>query len=72
MSPKKGKDLLRPLEHLEMWNEFVGQFRPVCDNDPTILFTHYPRKDNMWLQQDDATAHTCRVFMGVSRAAFPE
>ncbi|GFX87442.1 hypothetical protein TNCV_5042071 [Trichonephila clavipes] len=29
MSPKKENDLRRPLEHLNMWNEFVCQFRPV-------------------------------------------
>ncbi|GFV99682.1 uncharacterized protein TNCV_5080441 [Trichonephila clavipes] len=29
ISPKKGKDLRRPLEHRKMWNEFVCQFRPV-------------------------------------------
>ncbi|GFV37336.1 hypothetical protein TNCV_1376491 [Trichonephila clavipes] len=27
ISPKKGKDLRRPLEHMEMWNEFMCQFR---------------------------------------------
>lgn len=28
--------------------------------------------DNVWFQQDGATAHTSRVSMGVLRAAFPE
>ncbi|GFW49889.1 hypothetical protein TNCV_1885521 [Trichonephila clavipes] len=66
MSPKKGKDLRRPLEHLKMWKEYVSQFRPVCDNDYTIL-TRSPRKSlhKVWFQQDKATAHTSRVFMGV-------
>ncbi|GFX82498.1 hypothetical protein TNCV_2166461 [Trichonephila clavipes] len=44
MPPKKGKDLRKPLEHLKMWNELVCQFRPVCDNHPTALLTHSPRK----------------------------
>ncbi|GFX22573.1 hypothetical protein TNCV_2785081 [Trichonephila clavipes] len=39
MSPKKGKDLRRPLERLKTWNEFVRQCRTVCDNDSTILLT---------------------------------
>ncbi|GFT48205.1 hypothetical protein TNCV_4022911 [Trichonephila clavipes] len=45
MPPKKGKDLQIQIEHLTMWNEFVCQFRPVCDNDATLLLLIYsPRK----------------------------
>ncbi|GFV41202.1 hypothetical protein TNCV_2979561 [Trichonephila clavipes] len=44
ISPKKGMDLRRPSEHMKMWNEFVCQFKPVCDNDPTVLLTHSLRK----------------------------
>ncbi|GFT63960.1 hypothetical protein TNCV_2314311 [Trichonephila clavipes] len=44
MSSKKGKDLRRPLEHLKKWNEFVCQFRLVCDNDIAILLTRSPKK----------------------------
>ncbi|GFT78123.1 hypothetical protein TNCV_837361 [Trichonephila clavipes] len=60
MSPKKGKDLRKSLEHLKIWNEFICQFRLVCDYDPTIL-TCSPRKylDHVLLQ-DEATGHTFR------------
>ncbi|GFW80665.1 hypothetical protein TNCV_3235171 [Trichonephila clavipes] len=45
---KKEKDLRRLLEHLKMKNKFVCQFRPVCDNDPTILTRN--SSDNVRLQ----------------------
>ncbi|GFT07980.1 hypothetical protein TNCV_3347681 [Trichonephila clavipes] len=41
MFPKKEKVLRRLLEYPKMWNEFVCQFRPVCD-DPVIR-TRSPR-----------------------------
>ncbi|GFV50307.1 hypothetical protein TNCV_622161 [Trichonephila clavipes] len=44
MSPKKRKDLRRQLEYLKLWNELVCQFRPVRENDPTVL-TRSPRKE---------------------------
>ncbi|GFW81733.1 hypothetical protein TNCV_2884071 [Trichonephila clavipes] len=40
----KVKDLRRPLEYLKMWNEFVCQFRLVCDNDPTIILARFSKK----------------------------
>ncbi|GFW99462.1 hypothetical protein TNCV_3416951 [Trichonephila clavipes] len=68
-SPKKGNDLWRLLEHLEMWNDFMYQFRLVCDNDSTILLTRSPRKDldNVWLQQDGTTTHYSRVSLWCSQ-----
>ncbi|GFX75804.1 uncharacterized protein TNCV_2237761 [Trichonephila clavipes] len=43
---KERKDFRGPLENPKMWNEFVYQFRPVCDHDPTMLLTHYTRKES--------------------------
>ncbi|GFW48056.1 hypothetical protein TNCV_2402431 [Trichonephila clavipes] len=40
ISPKKGKDIRRPLELLKKWNEFMCRFRPISDNDPIILIPH--------------------------------
>ncbi|GFX50747.1 hypothetical protein TNCV_2723321 [Trichonephila clavipes] len=74
MSPKKRKDIRRPLEHLQMWNEFVCQFRPVCDNDPTVL-TCFSKKGILTAcgyNNRGVTAHISWVSMGILRAAFPE
>ncbi|GFT64206.1 hypothetical protein TNCV_2200871 [Trichonephila clavipes] len=68
MSPKKGDELREFLKHLKMWNDFLCQYRPICDNDPTICI-HYPKKnlDNVGFQQEEATTHTSRIFMGALR-----
>ncbi|GFS98773.1 hypothetical protein TNCV_753851 [Trichonephila clavipes] len=59
---------------------YYAPVRLVCENDPTILL-HDPiilsafqerDLDNVWLQQDGATAHTSSTSMGVLRATLPE
>ncbi|GFV66165.1 hypothetical protein TNCV_2900911 [Trichonephila clavipes] len=44
MSPKKEKDIRRQLKYIKMGNEFVCQFKPVYDNDSTILLTRSRRR----------------------------
>ncbi|GFV14759.1 transposable element Tcb2 transposase [Trichonephila clavipes] len=44
MYSNKEKDLRKPIGHLQMWNELWCHFRTVCDNDPTIHLTRFPRK----------------------------
>ncbi|GFY27414.1 hypothetical protein TNCV_2070341 [Trichonephila clavipes] len=70
---KATHDPRRPLEHLKMWNEFVSQFRPVYENDPTLFLTALQEKDldNEWLPQNWATAQS-KTSMSILRAAFPE
>ncbi|GFW53283.1 hypothetical protein TNCV_4075041 [Trichonephila clavipes] len=34
---KERKDPPKTVRTLKLWNEIVFQFKPVCDNDPTIL-----------------------------------
>ncbi|GFX42893.1 hypothetical protein TNCV_5072571 [Trichonephila clavipes] len=74
MFPKKGNYLQRPLENLKMWNEFVCQFKPLCDNMIQQIFLPALQERDLhkvWLQQQGVTAHTPRISMGILRAAFP-
>ena len=57
---------------------FNCEFIPLFDNDPGFFFFFFffpalkeVELDNVWFQQDGATAHTARISMDFLREVFP-
>ncbi|GFV04551.1 hypothetical protein TNCV_951641 [Trichonephila clavipes] len=45
VSKEKGKYLRKTIRTHENVEMFLCQFRPICDNDPTIMFNRSPKRD---------------------------